>query len=119
MGATVSGTVVAGCEGEATAQISSGASYKVHCTQGTAELLFSVTAGSSSYPPGSYTVTASFDNGHGVRSSASSQFAVVSGQSSGASISGIFYPASLSVVALAFLVMKKQRSDPDATPRES
>ena len=66
------------------------------------------------FTPGNYTVTAKFDNGFGVRSSASSKFEVVSNQSSA---TGVYYPISLSVVALAFLILRRQRvaGEPEPT----
>ncbi|MDG6983112.1 MAG: hypothetical protein JRN28_00940, partial [Nitrososphaerota archaeon] len=82
----VSATVTAGCPGTTKWSISN-TGYKgtVNCNSNTGcstATLFSYTAGPQ-LPVGSYTVAASFDNGHGVRASQASSFQVVNGQSSG------------------------------------
>ncbi|MDG6990274.1 MAG: hypothetical protein JRM99_02500 [Nitrososphaerota archaeon] len=110
MNSKVTASVTAGCSG-ATKWSISGTKYKgtSNCNNNNGcppTALFSYTAGID-LPVGTYTVSANFDNGHGVNVARSSSFSVVSSQIT----SGDIYPASLSVVALAFFVLKKQGKD--------
>ena len=113
-GQTIEGTAYASCPGSVKAQIynSSTASQVFHHTTPVSANT-TTTVISTQLQPGTYTASANFDSGHGYQVSATSRFTV----SGGASPSGMFYPASLSVVALAFLILKKQGKD--AGPRKS
>ena len=99
----MSGTVTAGCEGDAKWKVNSGSQGTVHCTAGVTKSMQMGT-----FAPGNYTVAANFDNGHGVRSSASSMFTVASSQSSA---TGVYIPMTLSVLVLAFLILRRQGAD--------
>ena len=78
-------------------------SSNTHVSPNVVTILFSGIAGSSSFPPGSYTATASYDNGNNVRVSDSTTFTVAaSSQSASSPVYFSTWSLFLGVAVVAF-----------------